>query len=158
MKKSYPAAGGRDRAACAWFRCLLIVPMLLFGLSGTEAAAQTQPLRVSVQAQDEAISEVFRSIREQTGYSFVYNNSDVDRARRVTLDVTDQTLPAVLDRLFDGSDIAYTIKDTHIILCLVHRNVFFSLGITFHCMMSVKVVWCNVKNCRYNRMEFMYCL
>ena len=45
MKKSYPAAGGRDRAACAWFRCLLIVPMLLFGLSGTEAAAQTQPLR-----------------------------------------------------------------------------------------------------------------
>jgi len=59
---------------------------------------------------------VFRSIREQTGYSFVYNNSDVDRARRVTLDVTDQTLPAVLDRLFDGSDIAYTIKDKHIIL------------------------------------------
>lgn len=116
MKKSYPAAGGRDRAACAWFRCLLIVPMLLFGLSGTEAAAQTQPLRVSVQAQDEAISEVFRSIREQTGYSFVYNNSDVDRARRVTLDVTDQTLPAVLNRLFDGSDIAYTIKDKHIIL------------------------------------------
>ena len=90
--------------------------MLLFGLSGTEAAAQTQPLRVSVQAQDEVISEVFRSIREQTGYSFVYNNSDVDRARRVTLDVTDQTLPAVLDRLFDGSDIAYTIKDKHIIL------------------------------------------
>ena len=116
MKKSYPAAGGRDRAACAWFRCLLIVPMLLFGLSGTEAAAQTQPLRVSVLAQDEVISEVFRSIREQTGYSFVYNNSDVDRARRVTLDVTDQTLPAVLDRLFDGSDIAYTIKDKHIIL------------------------------------------
>ena len=116
MKKSYPAAGGRDRAACAWFRCLLIVPMLLFGLSGTEAAAQTQPLRVSVQAQDEVLSEVFRSIREQTGYSFVYNNSDVDRARRVTLDVTDQTLPAVLDRLFDGSDIAYTIKDKHIIL------------------------------------------
>lgn len=89
MKKSYPAAGGRDRAACAWFRCLLIVPMLLFGLSGTEAAAQTQPLRVSVQAQDEVISEVFRSIREQTGYSFVYNNSD--GRRRAASRSTSQT-------------------------------------------------------------------
>ena len=56
--------------------------MLLLGCFGaTSAAAQTQQAlsRVSLDAPDATVITVFQAIQQQTGCSFVYNTSDIDK-------------------------------------------------------------------------------
>jgi hypothetical protein len=99
--------------------------MLLLGCFGaTSAAAQTQQAlsRVSLDARDATVITVFQAIQQQTGCSFVYNTSDIDTDRKVSLSAHDEPLQAVLDKLFAGSDIAYTLRDKHIVLSKKAKN------------------------------------
>lgn len=124
MKKTYLAAGRGAHAVFACFRCLLLIPIFVLGCFGAHAAAQTQqPVsRVSLDARNAAIVTVFQSIQQQTGCSFVYNTSDIDTDRKVTVSAQDEPLTAVLDKLFAGSDVAYTIRDMHIVLSKKAKN------------------------------------
>lgn len=125
MKKTNLATGRGGRVVATCFRCLFVIPMLLLGCFGaTSAAAQTQqaPSRVSLDARDATVITVFQAIQQQTGCSFVYNTSDIDTDRKVSLSAHDEPLQAVLDKLFAGSDIAYTLRDKHIVLSKKAKN------------------------------------
>ncbi len=117
MKKTYLAVGRGIRVLNAWSRCLLI-PVLLLGLCCFSAQAQTRQMgdRVSLEMQQVPAIRVFQSIQQQTGYSFVYNTADVDTQRNVSLTVRDEKLSTVLEKLFAGTDVAYTLRDKHIVL------------------------------------------
>ncbi len=65
---------------------------------------------------------VFQTVQQQTGCSFVYNTSDIDTDRKVTVSAQDEPLTALLDKLFAGSDIAYTLRDKHIVLSKKTKN------------------------------------
>ena len=118
MKKTYLAAGRGVHAVSACFRCLFLIPIFVLGCFGAHAAAQTQQSvsRVSLDVRDAAIVNVFQTVQQQTGCSFVYNTSDIDTDRKVTVSAQDEPLTALLDKLFAGSDIAYTLRDKHIVL------------------------------------------
>ena len=116
MKHNTKQTGRRMRAFSAPLRCLLVVAALLLSGPGMKVAAQTTAPRVTIDAQNAAISKVFETIQSQTGYSVVYNTSDLNPANTIDLHVTDMSLQSTLDRLFKGTDIAYTIKDKHIVL------------------------------------------
>ena len=118
MKTFNLVAGKAGRIVALCFRSLLLVSMLLSGYSSARAAAQMPQSapRVSLGVRNAAIITVFQSIQQQTGYSFVYNTSDIDTERKVTLSAHDEVLESVLDRLFAGLDIAYTLRDKHIVL------------------------------------------
>jgi len=79
------------------------------------ASAQTTP-KVTVDVTDAAITGVFDAIKAQTGLSMVYNVADVDPTRRVSLRATGEALPSVLDRLFAGTGVGWTISGSHIVL------------------------------------------
>ena len=88
MKKTNLATGRGGHVVTACFRCLFVIPMLLLGCFGaTSAAAQTQQAlsRVSLDARDATVITVFQAIQQQTGCSFVYNTSDIDTDRKVSL-------------------------------------------------------------------------
>lgn len=116
MKKQTLRRAGGVHRACARLRCLLIVPVLLLSCFGLKANAQTAEPRVTVEVRDASLSQVFQSIQEQTGYSFVYNSSDINPAEQVSLSLRNATLASALDRLFAGRGIGYTLKDKHIVL------------------------------------------
>ena len=125
MKKTNLATGRGGHVVATCFRCLFVIPMLLLGCFGaTSAAAQTQQAlsRVSLDARDATVITVFQAIQQQTGCSFVYNTSDIDTDRKVSLSAHDEPLQAVLDKLFAGSDIAYTLRDKHIVLSKKAKN------------------------------------
>ena len=97
MKKTNLATGRGGRVVATCFRCLFVIPMLLLGCFGaTSAAAQTQQAlsRVSLDAPDATVITVFQAIQQQTGCSFVYNTSDIDTDRKVSLSVHDEPLQA----------------------------------------------------------------
>ena len=118
MKKNYLVAGKGGRVVSTCFRCLLIIPMLLSGYFGASAATQTPQVapRVSLDVRNAAIITVFQSIQQQTGYSFVYNTSDIDTSHKMTIAVQDESLGTVLDKLFAGLDISYTLREKHMVL------------------------------------------
>lgn len=70
---------------------------------------------VTLKADNQPASVVFRSIMEQTGHDFVYS-SDILRDMKVSIDVKDQPLKKVLRKLFDNTSIEYKIKGKNIIL------------------------------------------
>lgn len=86
---------------------------------GTDAAS---PLACEPRCRDATVITVFQAIQQQTGCSFVYNTSDIDTDRKVSLSAHDEPLQAVLDKLFAGSDIAYTLRDKHIVLSKKAKN------------------------------------
>ncbi|MEG2060923.1 MAG: SusC/RagA family TonB-linked outer membrane protein [Alistipes sp.] len=116
MKQSYPKTGRRTCGLSVCYRRLLFVSVLLFSCWGTVAVAQTAVPRVSIEIQDAAITKVFQAIQQQTGYSIVYNTSDINPMLKVSISAKGQTIPALLDKLFAGTGIAYTIKDQHVVL------------------------------------------
>lgn len=124
MKKTYLAAGRGAHAVGACFRCLLLIPIFVLGCFGAHAAAQTQQAisRVTLDARDAAIVTVFQAIQQQTGCSFVYNTSDIDTDRKVTVSAQNEPLTTLLDKLFAGSDVAYTLRDKHIVLSKKAKN------------------------------------
>lgn len=103
-------------ASARWLRSAAVMAGLLFCVSAGSAAAPVSESRVTIEASQTPIDEIFSAIRKQTGLSVVYSTSEIDPARRVTLSLRDAPLGTLLETLFRGSDIEYTIQERHIVL------------------------------------------
>jgi hypothetical protein len=72
--------------------------------------------KVSVSGVNLPIEKVFASIKQQTGYTFVYTSALLRNAKPVTIHVKDIPLVAALDQCFYDQPITYTIFDKTIII------------------------------------------
>lgn len=74
---------------------------LAVALSGvTYAGAQDR--KVTVHLQDATLVQLLKTIEDQSGYRFIYNNTDIDADRRVDVDVDDKTVESILSEYFPG--------------------------------------------------------
>lgn len=78
--------------------------------------AYSQKTRLSFDFSNKKLVDALYEIEEQTEFYFLYNDNLVDTDRRISLSVDGRTIDQVLDRLFSGTDIKYTITDRKIIL------------------------------------------
>ena len=78
--------------------------------------AFAQQKSITLQVDNAPISAVIRQIEQQSGYTFFYNNKDVDINRNVTLSLHDKDIRAALNDLFQGSNITYSVDEKYIIL------------------------------------------
>lgn len=62
------------------------------------------------------VKEVLSEIEDQSGLYFMYNSKYVDVDREISLNAANQKLEAVLDLLFAGTNVNYTMKDKIIVL------------------------------------------
>ncbi|GEP98722.1 SusC/RagA family TonB-linked outer membrane protein [Chitinophaga cymbidii] len=86
---------------------------LLFILT---AFSNAQAQEVTLNVKDAPLSTVFRQIRQQTGYSFLYNNASLEGTRNVTVNVTKAPLVQVLQMVLDEQPITFTISNKTIVL------------------------------------------
>lgn len=70
---------------------------------------------VSIAADNQNMELVFKSLMSQTGKNFIYS-SDLLKGRKCTVKATNRPLNEVLDRIFSGTDIEYTVKGNSILL------------------------------------------
>lgn len=71
---------------------------------------------VSLSLADAPIEEVFREIKKQTGYNFVYTRDQLERTTPVTIKVTNVSLTQALDACFKGQALSYRIEDKYIVV------------------------------------------
>lgn len=79
-------------------RLLLFAFLILTSLG---LGAQNKP--VTIKVENTPVSTVLAQIVKQTGYLFVYEETDIDTARKVTLDVKDAPTHQVLHSIFPSS-------------------------------------------------------
>ena len=90
---------------------LLFVPALLFPLS----ALRAQNVRVTIRENGAKMEQVISAIERQTRYLFGIGD-EVNTDLPVTVHAENEPLKKVLDEMFRGTDIVYTVEGTNILL------------------------------------------
>lgn len=90
---------------------LLFVPALLFPLS----ALRAQNVRVTIRENGAKMEQVISAIERQTRYLFGIDD-EVNTDLTVTVHAENEPLKKVLDEMFRGTDIVYTVEGTNILL------------------------------------------
>ncbi len=96
-------------------RCILI-----FLISGTlhsvANSAYSQATKLSVEMNNVSLQEVLLEIERNSSFYFSYSTRQIDATRTVSVQLEDKLVTEILDHLFEGKEVNYTIDDKHIIL------------------------------------------
>lgn len=95
---------------------LISMALLLSTAPVWQAHAATQEKKVSISLRNVGYDKVFDEITRQTGYTFLYNNAQVDRNAQVTVDEKDVSVARVLDKLFTGKGLSYSMVGNQIVV------------------------------------------
>ncbi len=85
---------------------LTLIFLLAFNINSN---AKGFPVNVSISKKNASFLEVFREIRNQTGYTFVYHEAMFDQAKRITLTISNASLNQVLEECFKDQPVTFTI-------------------------------------------------
>ncbi len=76
----------------------------------------SQTALLNLNMEKTTVKEVLSKIEDQSEFYFMYSGKVIDVNREVSVDVKNQKIDAVLNSLFAGTDVNYTIKDRIIVL------------------------------------------
>ena len=98
--------------------CLL---MLVFALHlSAESVAQKM---VSAKFSDQTLKEVFREIKTQTGFYFMYNSREVDVRQRVNLELDKVSLETALERIFEHLPYGFEVTEGYVLIVARPKTV-----------------------------------
>lgn len=86
---------------------IFIVCTSVFSLASANSLLQNA--KVNLDVKNKTIKEVLLEIKNQTNYSFLYNNEELNDNKRVSISVSDNSVNEVLDILLAGQDLAYSL-------------------------------------------------
>ena len=94
---------------------LFWILMCVFTFS-VSAESLAQQERVSLNLKDVAVRALFDEIQRQTNLYFVFNTELTDRLGQLSVNVKDETVENVLDRVFQGKEYTYRVSGEQIIV------------------------------------------
>lgn len=117
MKKSGLMRGGPDRSLKKWLRVMkLTLFFLLAALMHLSASVYSQQTKLSVSLQNASVKDVLKTIEDQSEFSFLYKNDNIDVNRLVSIDIKNKSVEDLLGELFKGTKVTYEIFDRQIVL------------------------------------------
>lgn len=81
-----------------------------------QLGAEVPSPNVTFSGKNVELEVVFKSITRQTGYYFFYNKKILEDAKPVTIDIRGVSIETFLDTLFKEQPLAYTLKNTTVIV------------------------------------------
>lgn len=96
-------------------RLTLIALVVSLGTS-IAATSMAQNRLVTLSAKCQTVGAVLDELERQSGYDFFFNNKHVDLNRRVSVNAKGQGVFQVLDDVFEGTNVKYSVLDRKIIL------------------------------------------
>lgn len=78
--------------------------------------AFSQIIHISVEGNNITVGDVLRKIEDQSDFIFTYNSDAVNTSRIVSIKMGNRNISDILNDLFAGENIGYTINDKHIVL------------------------------------------
>lgn len=96
-----------------WVMCLLL-SVNLFTYAENNSYSQTTTLTVKMN--NKTVKDVFNYIEKNSEFIFVYYDYAIDTKRIVDVNVQNQPINAILNELFKGTDVTYTINNRQVIV------------------------------------------
>ena len=91
--------------------------LLLLGILQAQATnIYSQKARISLNISETKLYTVLDKIEKESEYFFLYNEKLLDIDRIVSVNAKDELISEVLENLFEGTNVKYTIIDRKIIL------------------------------------------
>lgn len=78
----------------------------------------SQTAKISLDMRDASVKEVLETIEDNSEYFFAYSSKLIDVDREVNVDANNSKISGVLDVVFSGTDVEYTVFDRQIVLSL----------------------------------------
>mgnify|MGYP005923129451 CR=1 FL=1 len=95
----------------------LFILFLICSMSFVHATDSfAQKVEISIDAQNQTVEKVLKEIEKQSGFGFFFNNKHVNLKRVVSVSVDKSNIFKVLDKIFEGTDVKYSVLDKKIIL------------------------------------------
>ncbi len=100
------------------FKILLYMkfPMMLLVCSIFQANAEIAAQEVDVTVRNAPLSRVFRMLKQQTGYDFLYVSADLEGAKPISINVKRAPFLDVLAACFDEQPLVYEIRNTAVLI------------------------------------------
>ncbi|MDR0393582.1 MAG: TonB-dependent receptor [Tannerella sp.] len=76
----------------------------------------SQVAKVNISVKSSPFGRILSEIEQQTNYLFVYDKSDIDMSREISLEANNKTVADVLSSVFDHTDIVYAMEGNNIML------------------------------------------
>ena len=92
-----------------------LTAILLIGVS-LHVSANSFSQSVTISAKKITIEKAFKLIEEQTDFSFLWNESALDKSRTVSIEVKDASIDKVLDICLQGLHLSYKILDRVVLI------------------------------------------
>jgi TonB-linked SusC/RagA family outer membrane protein len=109
---------GMDLTKVFTRKMLMIMRMTAWALllATMHVSAKGLSQKLSLSAKQTSLEYLFKEIRKQTGYLFLYDKEVISQASPVTLSVKDQPLDKVLQQVFKDQPLVYTIMEKNILV------------------------------------------
>src|SRR5436305_687716 len=91
---------------------IMLLLFCVFHASADGFGQQTLTLKYD----NTGIADVLNSIEKQTSYRFLYNNDLPDMKKKVSIDVQNEDLKTVLDKIFNGTALAYKFMENNLVV------------------------------------------
>lgn len=99
---------------------LTIILISFLGAMASESYSQTA--RLSLGLKNSSVSDALKVIENQSDFFFLYSEKIIDINRKVNVDLRDSRIEKVLDTIFEGTDVTYTVKGKQIVLSSPQAN------------------------------------
>lgn len=96
--------------------CLALCLVSYGGSAIYAASTYAEQTTLTVRMNNRTVKDVFNYIEKNSEFIFVYHGSNINLNRKVNVDVNNQTVEAILKKMFEGTDIEYIINDRQIIV------------------------------------------
>lgn len=83
----------------------------------------SQNATVNLNLENVSLTDVFREIEKQSDYRFFFNNTVLNAVKKQNVKTGEKSITAVLDQLFEGTDIGYKLIDRYIVITSKKEDV-----------------------------------
>jgi TonB-dependent starch-binding outer membrane protein SusC len=103
-----------------WYVCKVLLIMrltaLLVILTVIEARAAASAQKITISEKNAALKKVFREIRKQSSYDFLYTDQLLQNAKPVSIEMNSADIVDVLDQIFKNQPLTYIIDEKTIVI------------------------------------------
>ncbi|GAA3919090.1 SusC/RagA family TonB-linked outer membrane protein [Chitinophaga oryziterrae] len=100
----------------AKIRLTMKLTFLILFAACLQVSASSYAQKITLSEKNASLEKIFRVIKAQTGYLFLFDDQQLQSARKVTIEVKEASIQTVLDQCFQDQPLAYRIVDKTIIV------------------------------------------
>lgn len=113
----------REKCANKFMRIMKLTCLLMLVFALHLSAESVAQKIVSAKFSDQILKEVFREIKMQTGFYFMYNSREVDVRQRVSLELDKVSLETALERIFEHLPYGFEVTEGYVLVVARPKTV-----------------------------------